>query len=227
MGNKGQNKLYVVTAPKQIKGIYPTWEACKAAVSGVTGARYQKVSNREEAEALLSGEGTTLAPGLYAFVDGNHRGGVGLVFVEQREDGTQTTRESSRSVQEIFATANIPTLQSKAAIEGSLASLRNILAELGGLYGALRDIPTGSTLTIVYDYEGIAAWIEGRWRAKDKTVAEIIAACRVLIDEKRLTLSFRHQRGHMSTFAGRNDFAKFNARADKLAQESASSSQAN
>jgi hypothetical protein len=32
---------------------------------------------------------------------------------------------------------------------------------------------------------------------------------------------FRHQRGHESTFAGRNDFARYNARADKLATEAA------
>ena len=63
-------KLYVVTAPEERRGIYETWEACKAAVHGVAGARYQSIASRAEAEAILGGEGVTLGPGLYAFVDG-------------------------------------------------------------------------------------------------------------------------------------------------------------
>ena len=34
-----------------------------------------------------------------------------------------------------------------------------------------------------------------------------------------LRVRFRHQRGHESTFAGRNDFAAYNALADKLATD--------
>jgi hypothetical protein len=52
-------------------------------------------------------------------------------------------------------------------------------------------------------------------------VAEVVAACRRLIETHKLQVAFRHQRGHESTFAGRNDFAKYNARADKLATEAA------
>ena len=76
-------KVYVVTAPASIRGIYETWDACRAAVSGMAGARYQGVSSRAVAEAMLSGEGLQLEPGLYAFVDGNAMGGIGVVLVEQ------------------------------------------------------------------------------------------------------------------------------------------------
>jgi hypothetical protein len=48
-----------------------------------------------------------------------------------------------------------------------------------------------------------------------------VAACRALVQAKRLHLRFRHQRGHESTFAGRNDFAAYNARADQLATDAA------
>jgi hypothetical protein len=37
-------------------------------------------------EALLAGTGAALAPGPYAFVDGNHLGGVGVILVEARSD---------------------------------------------------------------------------------------------------------------------------------------------
>ena len=99
-------KLYVVTAPEERRGIYETWEACKAAVHGVAGARYQSVASRAEAEAILGGEGVTLGPGLYAFVDGNHRGGVGVVLVRKSADGSLTLlREIATTVHEVFGRA--------------------------------------------------------------------------------------------------------------------------
>lgn len=67
-------KLYVVTEPPEVRGIYMTWSECEAAVKGVRGARFQSVAMRELAEAMLRGEGTSLTPGLWAFVDGNHLG---------------------------------------------------------------------------------------------------------------------------------------------------------
>ena len=71
------------------------------------------------------------------------------------------------------------------------------------------------------DYEGVGAWMTGRWRTKDPLVADIVAACKTLAASRRLTLTFLHQRGHQSSWAGRDDFAHFNARADALASEAA------
>jgi len=213
-------KLYVVTEPEDRRGVYETWEACKAAVHGVAGARYQSVSSRAEAEALLSGDGVTLAPGLYAFVDGNHEGGIGVVVVRKSADGALAIlHEVGTTVHEVFGGAGIETLESPEAIAAALARIRNVLAELGGLYAALGLVPAGATLTVVHDYEGVAAWITGRWRAKDPTVAQVVAACRRRIAEGRLDVSFRHQRGHQSTYAGPNEFAAFNRRADALATQ--------
>ena len=96
-------KVYVVTAPASIRGIYDTWDACRAAVSGIAGARYQGVSSREVAEAMLSGEGLQLEPGLYAFVDGNAMGGIGVVLVEQRDAEPAATREIATTVYDVFA----------------------------------------------------------------------------------------------------------------------------
>jgi ribonuclease H-related protein len=213
-------KVYVVTAPEDRRGLYETWEACKAAVHGVAGARYQSVASRAEAEAILGGEGVTLGPGLYAFVDGNHQGGVGVVLVSKSADGSPTVlREIGTTVQEVFGRAGIETLESPDGIARALARIRNVLAELGGLYAALGLVPSGAAVTIVHDYEGVAAWVTGRWRAKDPTVAQVVAACRGRIAERRLDVSFRHQRGHQSVHAGVNEFAAFNRRADALAAQ--------
>lgn len=214
-------KVYVVTAPASIRGIYDTWDACRTAVSGMTGARYQGVSSRAVAEAMLRGEGLRLERGVYAFVDGNAMGGIGVVLVEQEGSGPASVRELATTVYDVFGRAGIPSLDTRAKITAATDSLRNILAELGALYGALQEAAPGSVLTVVHDYEGVGAWLEGRWKAKNPMVAEVVAASRALIEARGLRVRFRHQRGHESTFAGRNDFAAYNARADKLATEAA------
>lgn len=48
--------------------------------------------------------------------------------------------------------------------------------------------------------------------------AEVVGACRNL-PARALRAQFRHQRGHESTFAGRNDFATCTACADQLASD--------
>ena len=213
-------KVYVVTAPERIRGIYESWPECAAAVKGVSGARFQAVASREQAEAMLRGEGGELEPGLYAFVDGNHLGGVGVVVV-RREAGAEpeTIEALGLTVVEVFAGGEVRSLSTRAAVMAALGRLRNVLAELAALYLALRLVPEGSAATVVHDYEGVGAWLEGRWRTKDVLVAELVEACRDVIARRRLTLRFRHQRGHSAAWAGRDDFADFNGRADALATE--------
>jgi ribonuclease HI len=220
-GPPGSAKVYVVTAPESIRGIYETWEACRAAVSGVRGVRYQGVASRAVAEAMLRGEGLRLEPGLYAFVDGNAMGGIGVVLVEQGPRGPISVRELGTTVYDVLPRAAVPGLGERRAITAETDRLRNVLAELGALYAALEAAPEGAALTVVHDYEGVGAWLEGRWKARDPTVAALVAACRARIAARRLRVEFRRQRGHESTFAGRNDFAAYNARADALAAEAA------
>lgn len=71
----------------------------------------------------------------------------------------------------------------------------------------------------MHDFEGIGAWMEGRWKKKDVVVASVIEACHREVEERSLEVSYRHQRGHQSTWAGRDDFAHYNGRADKLATQ--------
>ena len=213
-------KVYVVTEPPTIRGIYTSWPACEAAVKGVSGARYQAVASRELAEKMLGGEGVALTPGLWAFVDGNHLGGVGVVVVEKRgAEEESVVEQGGYTVVEVLSGAKITGLSTKSAINDALGRLRNILSELAALYLALTLAPERSAITIVHDYEGVGAWMDGRWKARDATVAALVAACRALIERRKLRVAYRHQRGHQSAWAGRDDFAHYNGKADALATE--------
>ncbi len=70
---------------------------------------------------------------------------------------------------------------------------------------------------IVHDYEGIGAWMEERWQRKDPVVAAMIEACWVLVKARPLSLTFQLQQGHQSSWAGRDHFAYWNGRVDRLA----------
>jgi hypothetical protein len=215
--------LYVVTEPESVRGAYETWAQCRDAVRGKSGARYMKVRGAEEAEAILFGSGVVLAPGLYAFTDGNTLGGVGVVIVAGGGlEGTEPSviKEIATSVIFAFRGAGIPALESDVLVVTALRRVRNVLAELAGLYTAVLEVPIGAVVTVVHDYEGVGAFMEeGRWRARDPAVKAVASACRELAHSKSLELTFRHQPGHHSDWAGRHDLARFNARADSLAAE--------
>jgi ribonuclease HI len=210
---------YVVTQPEDLRGIYDTWDECKAAISGRSGVRQMKVTDRAEGEAVLAG-GVILEPGMYAFTDGNAGGGVGVVIVRMPDDhgaDPEVLREIRTSVDRVLRKSSVTGLESPDEIDHALGSLANILAELAALYAALEALPSSIEATIVYDYAGVGAFMNGEWRSRDRVVRALVAAAKELSERKGLRLKFRHQHGHRSTFAGRHDLARFNARADQLA----------
>ena len=213
-----RQKFYVITRPETIRGIYETWAECEAKVRGVRGAVFQKVDSREKAEAMLGG-GIALPGGTFVFTDGNAAGGVGVVVVHVDGDGDVFPSEIATSVDRVFRGSGIAGLHTTEEVDEALGRLHNILAELAGLLHGLRLMPRGRAATIVHDYEGISAWMQERWKINHPTVQVVIEACRREIEERELEVSYRHQRGHQSSWAGRDDFARWNGRADKLATE--------
>lgn len=190
--------VYVVIAPEHARGIYESWPACEAQVKGVAGARYQKARSSAEAEALLNGEAVRVPDGVFAFVDGNHQGGVGVVLVHRQ--GTRViTKEIRTTVAQLFP-AGVPSpgdpTQPLIPAAALLAELRNIAGELAALYQALLAVKPGTTLTIVHDYAGLGGWMTGRWKAEHPSVRALLQCCREIATARQLTLTFRHQPGH-------------------------------
>src|SRR5665809_99472 len=121
----------------------------------------------------------------------------------------------------------------------ALRRLRNMLAEMVGLYKALNelivreDVTSGSQITIVHDYYGVSAWMQagtppgatmaidpGYYKApfkahpwgppKDPVIGAVVSACWESADRKQLNMVFRHQPGHRSEEAGTHHFVRFN-----------------
>ena len=94
--------VYVVLAPESARAIYATWPECQAAIRGVRGVTHQKVATREDAEAMLAGEKQEMPAGTYAFIDGNHLGGIGVHLVHKSASGTVTTKDHSTTLAEVL-----------------------------------------------------------------------------------------------------------------------------
>ena len=183
-------------------GSTETWGECQAVTKGVPGARYQSVDSREKAEqcspaASRSPRASTRSP------TAMRRGGVGVVVIHQDTDDQVIPRRCRR--RSCGSSEVIAGLATDLEVAEALARIHNILAELAGLYHALRLIPSGKSVTIVHDYKEIGLWMESRWKTKDMVVKAVIEACRREVEDRQLDVGYLHQRGHQSSWAGRDD----------------------
>ncbi len=238
-------KVWIACAPDHIRAIYGTWDDCKAATTGVKGARHQSVASYERAKAMLDGPGVVMPRGRYVFTDGNKQGGVGVVHVEQGLQDALRVRCTGTSVHEIFRDVGLPGLESPRAVGEELRLRGNILAEIAGAYHAVRLAPEGSAFTLVYDFVGVGLWLERGsaftmvreymgvsaipakpWRRDGgPTIDAVVKACQRLGRERELKVALQYQPGHQKTKCGLDDFARWNTLADQLAREGATAEQ--
>lgn len=209
---------YVVTEPESIRGIYTTWPECQAAISGVSGVKYQSVDSLEKAQSMLDG-GVRLPPGRWVFTDGSGGGGAGIAIVKVDAGGATTSEEISSNIYDVFVGSGIPELTTTEDVTNAFSRMPNTLAELAAFFHALGTIDAAEEVTIVYDYEGIRAWMQRDWQRDDMVVAAVIDACWDIERKRSLKLKYRHQRGHQSSWAAPDDFAFWNDRVDELARQ--------
>ncbi len=186
-------KYYAVKSGKKT-GVFLTWEECKAQVEGVKGAQYKSFSTREEALAYLEGRTvpakekssaskTSAIPEekgkAIAYVDGSYRGdtqefscGAVLFF-----EGRQFSFSRKYSDPEMAPMHNVA-----GEIMGAVAVISHCLKE---------KIPA---LEIHHDYEGVAKWATGEWKAGKPGTQAYAGLCREA--GEKLELSFIKVKGH-------------------------------
>lgn len=187
-------KYYAVRNGRKI-GIFETWDECKSQVDGFSGAEYKSFTKKDDAKAYLAGATEAVNPsGTIAYVDGSYN--------------IETCEFSFGAV--IFLDNEMQTFSQKFS-DPELASMRNVAGEIKGSEFVMRYcLEKGiKEVAIYYDYEGISAWAEGRW----KTNKHGTIAYKEFYDEikDKLKVTFVKVKGHSGD--------TYNDMADRLAKD--------
>ncbi len=185
-------------------GIYDNWDACKAAVEGVSGAEYKGFGTIKEAQEYLgistAQDAADIAKSdvkdtLIAYVDGSYEHSLlkyafGCVFL--LPDGTIYVENGSGS-------------------NPDSAKLRNVTGEmLGSMFAVRWAIKNGfSKLEIRYDYEGVEKWVTGAWKSKTELTQKYAEAMRRWSNQ--INLKFTKVAAHTNIY--------YNEMADQLAKQ--------
>ena len=157
----GKKKSYYAVKKGRNTGIYKTWDECKAQVNGYSGAEYKSFTTLEEAQDFIEEKKVIQkveGKSLLAYVDGSYN-----IRTQQYGYGCVILKEN-----EVIAKLN-----GKGYNEEN-ASMRNVAGEILGSKMAINyAIENGyDSIAIYYDYEGIAKWPDGEWKATKESTQE-------------------------------------------------------
>ena len=182
-----------------------TWAECQKQVTGFSGAEFKSFPTMEEAQAFagVNAEGIpdTLpraekpaSDQVIAYVDGSYRSDTGefsygMVILKDGEEHTFCKKMTDKE----------------------LALMHNVAGEIKGSEAAMQyavdhNIPE---ITIYHDYEGIAKWCTGAWKATKPGTIAYQSFYRGAV--KKVKVHFVKIKGHS------ND--KYNDMADQLAKK--------
>ncbi|MDO5336744.1 MAG: ribonuclease H family protein [Eubacteriales bacterium] len=202
-------KYYAVRKGRQT-GVFEAWDECRRQVLGYAGAEYKSFITREEAERFVSGKKnnarkvltqdaaavqttSALDGGIEAYVDGSY---------------LQETGEFSYGM--IILQNGREYCFSQKIEDRELASMHNVAGEIKGAEAAMRyALENGiKRLTIYHDYEGIAKWCTGQWKANKAGTQSYRDFYQAIKD--KVQIKFVKVRGHSDN--------KYNDIADELAK---------
>lgn len=196
-------KFYAVKKGRA-SGIYETWAECQKQTAGFSGAIFKSFTSREEAELFLKGdadredramsESAEEKDGAVAYVDGSYH---------------VKTKEFSYGMVLFYQGRELHF--KKKFSDKDLASMRNVAGEIEGAKAAMRYCVDHQikNVTIYHDYEGIARWCSGEWKA---TKAGTIAYADFYREAAaKVKIRFKKVRGHSGD--------TYNELADRLAKE--------
>lgn len=207
-------KKYYAVRQGRTAGVYATWADCKAQVDGYSGAIYKSFPTEAEAQAFVAGEpAARTETGRAADIGGEPAkvGGQRQHAVTAYVDGSYHagTGEFSYGVVILRDGREICYKEKQKDVE--LAAMRNVAGEIMGAKRAMRyAVEEGlSGITIVHDYEGIARWCLGDWKANKEGTKAYKAYYDSIKDLVQIT--FEKVKGHSGDY--------YNDMADRLAKE--------
>lgn len=183
-----KQKFYAIKAPDGGK-IVLSWEECLELTHGVKGVLFRAFPTRQEAANWLNGVSAPAPKGLRIYVDGSFlegypKAGWGFIVVEND--------------QEVAHGSGVTVFDAES---------RNIDGEAMASYQAMRWLENNDrTAVICHDYEGVARWAKGEWKAKSSIAKKYVEACRPLVHR----VSFEKVAAHTGV--------KWNEAVDQLAK---------
>lgn len=214
-------KYYAVKIGKNT-GIFQTWEECKENVDGYPGALYKSFKTISEAYTYLGDEGTQMS-----LFDMDAVMQPTNTTKTEIPDETMPISTASKAIAYVDGSFNAETNVfgygvvmfhngkeihlSHSYNDEDLATMRNVAGEIYGSMAAMTYALENNikTLSIYYDYMGIAKWCTGEWKTnKNGTIAY-----KKYYDKarKKVNINFEKVKGHSGD--------KYNDLADKLAKE--------
>lgn len=190
-------KFYAVKEGRNT-GIFESWDECKKQVDGYSGAKYKSFKSMEEAQEYIEGGKKAYVSDeneITAYVDGSYN---------------IATKEFSYGVV-ILKENEVLTKFNGRMDDESLATMRNVAGEIKGAEAAMRyALDNGyKSIVIYHDYEGIARWCLGEWKANKEGTKAYKAYFDSIKDS--INIRFVKVKGHS------ND--KYNDMADMLAKK--------
>lgn len=200
-------KFYAVRKGKTT-GIFDSWEKCKKQVVGFSGAEYKSFLTMGEAESYINGVKAAPVP------SGVNESGVDIYGEDTAVayvDGSYKADTCEFSCGAVLFYKGKETTFSQKFNDPDMADMRNVAGEIMGSVSVMKYcIENGiQKLVIYHDYEGVAKWATGGWKANKTGTRAYVDFCRGAASH--LDFSFVKVKGHSGD--------KFNDMADKLAKE--------
>ena len=200
-------KFYAVKIGKK-PGIYKTWDQCKAQVHHFPGAIYKSFPTMQEAEAFMGGVSAakqTTAREPEETIEA--KDGVMVAYV----DGSFHAAMQKYSYGAIIFYEGQEYRFSEAETTADMVPMRNVAGEIRGSEKAMDfALESGAKeVHIFHDYEGIARWCTGDWKA-NKPGTQRYRDHYLNVCEKGLKVIFHKVKGHSGV--------EYNEVADQLAK---------
>lgn len=197
------NKYYAVKKGK-IPGIYNSWDECKTQVDGVSGAEYKSFKSEQEARDYI---GDSVEQEIMNKLDEN----VNTSCVKAYVDGSYNSGTNEFSYGMIILQDGEELKFAEKYDDKELAVMHNVAGEIKGAEAAMRYAVENlfESIIIYHDYEGIAKWCLGEWKANK----EGTKAYKEYYDsvKDKVSISFVKVTGHSNN--------KYNDIADELAKQ--------
>ena len=216
-------KIYAVRKGRQT-GLFDSWAECQKQTTGFSGAEFKSFSSKEEAMQFLNG-GTGMSA--KEFMEAQNA--VESADVMWEQDATKQSSSWDENTAVAYVDGSYDKLSGdfsygmvilyqgqeqtffKRLHDEELALMHNVAGEIKGAEAAMRyALEQGvSKIVIYHDYEGIAKWCNGAWKANKEGTKAYKAYYESVCD--KLEIEFVKVKGHSGD--------KYNDMADVLAKK--------